>query len=645
MWLQSRGRSQTGGDVFAHGVTASEVLRTDAGQFVLAATHTGGGVMAFRVEEDGSLTLTDSRIFSDLVGPVLTGKLALSETATGPVLFIGAGTDRLVGYRIGEDGSIGARVSMAYETVQSEIADGNDAMLRAWALHSDTSPLPDGSWQTGTVALDVADSDAGARVLAVGAFDAHIAVMPRDGTEEIALFGADQGLGIAAPTALELVETDLGEWAILAAAGSASLSVLAVTPDGGLRPTDHVIDTRGTRFDGVQALASAKWGDEVLIVAGGSDHGLTLFRLSPDGRLVWLDTLVHQTGDGLYNISALSAVVTGETLVVTAGSQRDPGLSTVTVPLTDLGVSGHVATGGAGHDLLISSPTNAFLTGGPGADIFALRMQEGPVQITDFQPGLDRLDLSDWPMLRDATQLEITTTPQGAVVSYRDFSVIVGSDSGAGLTAADLFPHGLQGPDRMFFLQNSDVSGGGGDSDGDPPPPEEPAPDPSPGEGPQVVDRAGQGLAETTVTLVPTVGAPVVTQTDAQGRFSLPPSPEGTLMLTRFHTAGDPAITASDALDVLRLAVGLDAGAGPHDFIAADIDRSGQVTAADALDVLRIAVGLTPKAPPEWVFIDNSADLSTITARNVQYETGLDLSGADPAGLSLTGILLGNMDV
>ena len=49
MWLQSRGRSLTGGDVFAHGVTASEVLRTDAGQFVLAATR-GRGVMAFRVE-------------------------------------------------------------------------------------------------------------------------------------------------------------------------------------------------------------------------------------------------------------------------------------------------------------------------------------------------------------------------------------------------------------------------------------------------------------------------------------------------------------------------------------------------------------------------------------------------------------------
>ena len=644
MWLQSRGRSQTGGDVFAHGVTASEVVRTDAGQFVLTATRAGGGVMAFRVEEDGALTLTDSRIFSDLVGPVLSGKLALSGTASGPVLFVGAGSDRLVGYRIGEDGSIGDRVSMAYETVLSEIADGNDAMLRAWALHSDTAPLSGGTWQTGTVALDIAGTGAGAQVLAVGAFDTDIAVMPRDGPAEIALFGAEQGLGIAAPTALELVETDLGQWAVLAAAGSASLSVLAVTPDGGLRPTDHVIDTRDTRFDDVQALASATWGDEVLIVAGGSDHGLTLFRLSPDGRLVWLDTLAHHTDAGLYNISALSAVVTGETLVVTAGSQRDPGLSTVTVPLSDLGISGEIATGGAGHDLLISSPENAFLTGGAGADIFALRMQDGPVQITDFQPGIDRLDLSDWPMLRDAAQIEVTTTPQGAVVSYRDFSVIVGSDSGAGLTAADLFPHGLQGPDRMFFLQGSDISDGGTPPDEDPTTPEEPAPLPSPDEVSQVVDRAGHGLADATVTLLPTGGAPVVTQTDAQGRFTLPPSPEGTLLLTRFHTAGDPAITASDALDVLRLAVGLDAGAGPHDFIAADIDRSGQVTAADALDVLRIAVGLTPDTPQEWVFIDNAADLGTITARDVAYETDLQLDGSDPGGLSFTAILLGNMD-
>ncbi|MEI4233889.1 M10 family metallopeptidase C-terminal domain-containing protein [Roseovarius sp. D22-M7] len=635
MWLHSRGRSWTGGDVFAHGVTATEVLHTDAGQFVLAATRSSGGVMAFRVASDGGLTLTDSKIFSDIVTPALTGKLALADTAGGPVLFVGAGPDHLVGYRIGADGSIGMRISMDDQTVQAEIAAGNDTVLRAWALHSDTVSLPAGAWQTGTVALEVIGAGAGAQVLAVSALDDHLALMPRAGGAPITLHGADQGLGIAAPTALEIVETDLGHWAVLAAAGSASLSVLEVTPDGGLRPTDHVIDTRDTRFDGVQALASVKWGDEVLIVAGGSDHGLTLFRLSPDGRLVWLDTLEHRLGDGIFNITALSAVVLDDTLVVTAGSQRDPGLGTVIVPLAELGVSGQVATGGAGHDLLVSSPDNAFLTGGAGADIFAIRMQDALVQITDFQPGIDRLDLSDWPMLRDVAQLGVTTTAHGAVVSHRDFSVHVASDGGAGLTAAEIFPKGLQGPDRMLMPT------GPGPGSGDTPLPSDPEAD----TGLRIADRAGNGVADTTVTVIPTDGAPIVTQSDAQGGFTLPPSTEGRLLLTRFHTAGDPAITASDALDILWLAVGLDAGAGPLDFIAADIDRNGQVTAADALDVLRIAVGLTPNAAPEWVFIDDAADLSAITVRSVQYDPELHLDGSASANLSLTAILLGNMDI
>ncbi|MGI3210084.1 hypothetical protein ACROSR_03105 [Roseovarius tibetensis] len=638
MWLQSRGRSGTGSDVFAHGVTASEVLRTDAGQFVLAATRSGGGVMTFRVGTDGTLTLVDSRIFSDVVDPALTGKLALADTATGRVLFLGAAEDHLVGYRIAEDGSIGARVSMDKATVTAEIMAGNDTMLRASALHSDTAPLADGAWQTGTVGLDVIDSGAQAQVLAIGAFDDHLAVMPRVGTDDIALFGADQGLGIANPTALEVIGTDTGHWAIVAAAGSASLSVIALTPDGRLQPTDHVTDTRETRFGGVQALASATCGDEVLIVAGGGDHGLTLFRLSPDGRLVWLDTLVHHEGAGLYNIASLSAVVIDQTLVVTVGSQGDPGVGVVTAPLADLGVAGQIATGGAGHDLLVSSPANAILTGGAGADVFALRMQDGPVWITDFEPGLDRLDLSDWPMLRGVAQLDISTTSQGALISYRDYSVHVGSDSGAGLTAAEIFPHGLQGPDRLLILNNAGFGDGMGSDD------TPTAPDLPQGDGPRIVDRAGLGLAEATVTLIPTGSSPYVTQTDTHGHFTLPPSPEGTLLLTRFHTAGDPAITASDALNVLRLAVGLDAGAGPLDYIAADIDRNGQVTAADALDVLRVAVGLPPSATPEWIFIDASADLGTITARDVRYEAGMYLDGVQDAGdLSFIAMLLGNM--
>lgn len=641
MWLQSRGRSGTGGEIFAQGVTATDVLHTDAGQFVLGVTRSGGGVMAVRIEEDGSLTLVDSRIFPELLDPVLTGKLTLVETATGPVVFVGTGRDHLVGYRIAEDGQIGARVEMAHEAVLSEIESGSDQMLRALALHSDTAPLPGGSWQTDTLALERAGSGPDAPLVVIGAIDDHITVMPGGEASAIAHFGAEQGLGIAAPTALELIETDLGHWAVLAAAGSSSLSVMAVTPDGGVLPTDNVIDTRGTRFDDVQALASARWGDEVLLVAGGGDHGLTLFRLSPDGRLVWLDTLEHQIADGLYNISALSALVVDQTLVVTAGSQRDPGLANVTVSLADLGISGHVATGGAGHDLLIASSGNTVLTGGAGADIFALRLQDAPVEITDFQVGIDRLDLSDWPMLRSVDQLVIVTTPEGARVTYREFSVEIASDHGGELTADEIFPDGLQGPDRMFFL--SDTQDGGTTPEDDVPDPAEPAPD-TPENGPRILDHEGNGVSGATITLTQPVGAPIVTQSDVDGRFSLPPAAEGALSLTRFHTAADPAITAADALNILRLAVGLDDWAAPLDFVAADIDRNGRVTASDALEVLRIAVGLTPKAAPEWVFLDSAADLGAINARDVVYDTKIHLDGSDATDLTFTAILLGNVD-
>ena len=60
-----------------------------------------------------------------------------------------------------------------------------------------------------------------------------------------------------------------------------------------------------------------------------------------------------------------------------------------------------------------------------------------------------------------------------------------------------------------------------------------------------------------------------------------------------------------DALQALRIAVGLDTSNGPatyEDYIAADIDGSGSVNSMDALNILKYAVGLD--APdPHWVFI------------------------------------------
>ena len=130
---------------------------------------------------------------------------------------------------------------------------------------------------------------------------------------------------------------------------------------------------------------------------------------------------------------------------------------------------------------------------------------------------------------------------------------------------------------------------------------------------------------------------------------SLPEGAEVTDSLTVTSLDG----TASETITVtvegtgIRGAVGLDASWGPasaQDFIAADIDRSGDVTASDALDVLRHAVGLQAEYAPEWVFIDDDADLSGIDSGNVAYDIGIDLTTiAADTQPSMSGILLGHM--
>ena len=161
-------------------------------------------------------------------------------------------------------------------------------------------------------------------------------------------------------------------------------------------------------------------------------------------------------------------------------------------------------------------------------------------------------------------------------------------------------------------------------------------------------DRIGTPLSGVEVTLsMP--GSPDATDTtDALGAFTFTGliQAEGTVDAVHDYTPGNPRITAGDALDVLRMAVGLTPSFGaaePLDFIAADINRDGQITAVDALEVLRAAVGLSSPDGPEWVFVDSRAEFDEMTRSNVIYDTGIDLATYPPdTPLDMTAILLGS---
>jgi hypothetical protein len=188
-----------------------------------------------------------------------------------------------------------------------------------------------------------------------------------------------------------------------------------------------------------------------------------------------------------------------------------------------------------------------------------------------------------------------------------------------------------------------------------PPPP--PPPDPVPGDGPLTlsghVHGAGlAGLAGAQVTFTPADGGALLVYSADQGSFTMHPHAQasGHLSASRAHGAGDPAITAADALDVLRLALGLPPSFGPAQaahFVAADINADGRITATDALEVLRAAVGLASTHAPRWIFVDSALDLDGLglDAANTQVPTGIAIAGmaGDLTDLSMTGILLGHM--
>lgn len=120
------------------------------------------------------------------------------------------------------------------------------------------------------------------------------------------------------------------------------------------------------------------------------------------------------------------------------------------------------------------------------------------------------------------------------------------------------------------------------------------------------------------------------------------------LDITKHYSTASGKIDALDALQVLRISVGLDPTWGPataENLIAADVNRDGTVNALDALAILQVAVGQPTAHDPEWVFLDENADLSGITKDNVTYQTGVDVVAVDGViNVDMTSILLGNLE-
>lgn len=275
-------------------------------------------------------------------------------------------------------------------------------------------------------------------------------------------YGAAQGLGIDAPTALTAATIGQTQYIIAASTLSGSLSVFELGAGGILIPVDHVIDDLHTRFQRVSALETVTVSDRVFVFAGGGDDGVSLFLLLPGGRLVHLDSFADTTTSTLANVAALTGVHIGQNLQIFATGEREQGITQLSVNIVSIGDSliandessnltggglddiligkggNDTLSGGTGHDILFDGHGSDRMTGREGADLFVLAADGQADVITDFQTGLDRLDLSAWAGLTDPSQLSVTTRNWGAEIRFRDEVLDLRSETGTGLSRSEV---------------------------------------------------------------------------------------------------------------------------------------------------------------------------------------------------------------
>ena len=279
--------------------------------------------------------------------------------------------------------------------------------------------------------------------------------------------GAENGFGVAAPSAMEVIEFAGESFAIVAASGSNSISVLAVTATGMIEARDQVIDDLNSRFAGVRELEVIAADGHVYVLASGMDDGLSLFTLLPGGQLVHLEsvesTIDHPIDDltsitamlhngtlHLYTTSEGTTSVDGWALDVSPGDvlSATPNGATVVGTAQDDILIGSDANdhlnGTSGEDILFDGGGYDTLTGGAGEDLFILSADGAQDRINGFELGFDRIDLSGWGRIYSKSALNFQELHNGVRITYQGETLDVLSSANTTLTEemfndADLF--------------------------------------------------------------------------------------------------------------------------------------------------------------------------------------------------------------
>jgi hypothetical protein len=164
-----------------------------------------------------------------------------------------------------------------------------------------------------------------------------------------------------------------------------------------------------------------------------------------------------------------------------------------------------------------------------------------------------------------------------------------------------------------------------------------------------VVTRDGSKIADADVVMSDGTNSSSYKSTaDGSVSGSLTSGSASTVTGSLAYSNSTKAVSSQDALDALKLSVGMTTAAGTKtafDFISADFNQDGKVSSQDALSILKYSVGLTTPEQAKWVFVDTGGDYSGVSKSNTSYTDGVSIAelSAD-ISVSLTGILIGDVN-
>ncbi|MCU4652174.1 hypothetical protein N8I71_04995 [Roseibacterium sp. SDUM158016] len=500
--LSLSGRFQSGHASLDNGIAGLFVLPTATGATLYSVSGPFGGIAAYAIAA-GPVTLSDTAWFeASWSGLAMAEPRLLGTGGVERLAVAGSGEDGLASYTFDASGGIGALTPLGGLASGlgrlRDIAEGADGWTYAAGIGRDGFTAHSWTGAGYTPGFTVADTGATYAadifrietlqigtsnfVLTASQAEAGVSAFRETGGGVLATgsLGVSEGLGVMIPTAMEVASLGGRHFVLLASApaqgASGALSVMELTGSGALLTTDHVVDTLATRFGRVQDIEVIEALGRVIVLAGGGDDGLSVFTLLPNGRLHLTQVVGNEGATGLANVTALAAWSDGAVLHVFAASELEGGLSHFTLSLDGQGLTlaagptgGALAGTGAddilmgslaadllrglgGDDILEDGDGADTLEGGAGADRFILRGDGTTDRISDFEPGIDRLDLSGWPMLYDAAQLTITPTASGASVSFGPETLILDRAGGGSIGAEEIAAALIEAPHRQPFL-------------------------------------------------------------------------------------------------------------------------------------------------------------------------------------------------